>query len=53
MELIVWEKGVQDIWYLCDRCRKRVSEDEGLWVGRNDDALCKKCAGIRRRRPNG
>ena len=26
MELIVWEKGVQDIKYLCDRCKKQVQK---------------------------
>jgi hypothetical protein len=52
MELIVWKKGVQDIWYLCDKCKKRVTEDEGLWVVR-DGAFCKQCARIKRRRANG
>ena len=52
MELIVWEKGVQDIKYLCDRWKKQVSEDDGLWQVR-EGSYCRTCFGIKRRRPNG
>ena len=32
MEVIIWNKGVQDVQYYCDSCKAQVSEEEGLWV---------------------
>ena len=43
-------KGVQDIKYLCDRCKKQVSEDDSLWQVR-EGSYCRTCFGIKRRRP--
>lgn len=44
MELIIWNKGVQGIKYLCDECSESVSESEGLWViGSENKSVCFSC----------
>ena len=44
MELIIWNKGVQGIKYLCDECSETVNERDGLWVtGPEDKQICFTC----------